>query len=54
MARKEVEKLLGQGDDVQGSVEYKLEDDWLGGWHVYHIEYKQYRVIRAKETWQDW
>ena len=54
MVRKEVEKLLGQGDDVQGSVEYKLADDWIGGWRVYHIEYKQDRVIHAKETWQDW
>ncbi len=54
MTRKEVEKLLGKGDDLQGSVEYKLKDDWIGGWRVYHIEYKQNRVIRAKETWQDW
>ena len=28
MTRKEVEKLLGKGDDLQGSVEYKLKDDW--------------------------
>ena len=54
MTRKEVEKLLGKGDDLQGSVEYKLRDDWIGGWRVYHIDYKQDRVIRAKETWQDW
>ena len=31
MMRKEVEKLLGKGDDLQGSVEYKLKDDWIGG-----------------------
>ena len=54
MTREEVEKLLGKGDDLQGSVEYKLKDDWIGGWRVYHIDYKQDRVIRAKETWQDW
>ena len=54
MTRKEVEKLLGKGSDLQGSVEYKLKDDWIGGWRVYHIDYKQDRVIRAKETWQDW
>lgn len=54
MTREEVEKLLGKGDDLQGSVEYKLADDWIGGWRVYHIDYKQDRVIRAKETWQDW
>ena len=54
MTRKEVEKLLGKGSDLQGSVEYKLDDDWIGGWRVYHIDYKQDRVIRAKETWQDW
>ena len=41
-------------DDLQGSVEYKLADDWIGGWRVYHIDYEQNRVIRAKETWQDW
>ena len=28
--------------------------DWIGGWRVYHIDYKQDRVIRAIETWQDW
>lgn len=54
MTREEVEKLLGKGDDLQGSVEYKLKDDWIGGWRVYHIDYEQKRVIRAKETWQDW
>ena len=54
MTREEVEKLLGKGDDLQGSVEYKLKDDWIGGLRVYHIDYKQGRVIRAKETWQDW
>ena len=54
MTRKEVEKLLGKGSNLQGSVEYKLKDDWIGGWRVYHIDYKQNRVIRAKETWQDW
>lgn len=54
MTREEVEKLLGKGDDVQGSIEYKLKDDWIGGWSVYHIEYRHDRVIRAKETWQDW
>ena len=54
MTREEVEKLLGKGDDLQGSVEYKLKDDWIGGWRVYHIDYNQDRVIRAKETWQDW
>ena len=54
MTRKEVEKLLGKGSDLQGSVEYKLKDDWIGGWRVYHIDYKQDRVIRANETWQDW
>ena len=43
-----------KGSDLQGSVEYKLKDDWIGGWRVYHIDYKQDRVIRAKETWQDW
>lgn len=32
MTRKEVEKLLGKCDDLQGSVEYKLKDDWIGGW----------------------
>lgn len=54
MTREDVGKLLGKGDDVQGSIEYKLKDDWLGGWRVYHIEYRQDLVIRAKETWQDW
>ena len=54
MTREEVEKLLGKGDDFQESVEYKLKDDWIGGWRVYHIDYEQNRVIRAKETWQDW
>ena len=54
MTRKEVEELLGKGSDLQESVEYKLADDWIGGWRVYHIDYKQDRVIRAKETWQDW
>lgn len=54
MTREEVEKLLGKGDDLKGSVEYKLKDDWIGGWRVYHIDYEQGRVIRAKETWQDW
>ena len=49
MTREEVEKLLGKGDDLQGSVEYKLADDWIGGWRVYHIDYKQDRVIRAKK-----
>ena len=55
-----MEKLLGKGDDLQGSVEYQLltiglvADDWIGGWRVYHIDYKQDRVIRAIETWQDW
>ena len=39
---------------LQGSVEYKLADDWMGGWRVYYIDYKQDRVIRAIETWQDW
>ena len=34
MTREEVEKLLGKGDDLQGSVEYKLADDWIGGWRV--------------------
>ena len=31
MTREEVEKLLGKGDDLQGSVEYKLRrlDWWL-------------------------
>ena len=53
-AREEVEKLLGKGDDLKGSGEYKLADDWIGGWRVYHIDYEQNRVIRAKETWQDW
>ena len=54
MTREEVEKLLGKGDDLKGSGEYKLADDWIGGWRVYHIDYEQNRVIRAKETWQDW
>ena len=54
MTREEVEKLLGKGDDLKGSVEYKLKDHWIGGWRVYHIDYNQDRVIRAKETWQDW
>lgn len=54
MTREEVEKLLGFGDDVQGSVEYTLKDDWIGGLRVYHIEYRKDRVIRAKEMWQDW
>lgn len=54
MTREEVEKLLGQGDGVEGSVDYKLKDDWLGGWRVYHIEYRQDRVVRDKEMWQDW
>ena len=54
MTREEVEKLLGLGDDVQGSVEYTLKDDWIGGLRVYHIEYRKDRVIRAKEMWQDW
>ena len=54
MTREKVEKLLGKGDDLQGNVEYKLKDDWMGGWRVYHIDYEQNRVIRAKETWQDW
>ena len=54
MKREEVEKLLGKGDDLKGSVEYKLKDDWIGGCRVYHIDYEQNRVIRAKETWQDW
>lgn len=49
MTREEVEKL-GQGDDLKGSVEYKLADDWIGGWRVYHIDYEQNRVIRAKEN----
>ncbi|WP_265107482.1 hypothetical protein [Streptococcus sp. MSK15_114] len=31
-----------------------VADDWIGGWRVYHIDYKQDRVIRAIETWQDW
>ena len=31
-----------------------VADDWIGGWRVYHIDYEQGRVIRAKETWQDW
>ena len=48
------QKLLGKGDDLKGSGEYKLADDWIGGWRVYHIDYEQNRVIRAKETWQDW
>ena len=54
MTREEVEKLLGKGDDLKGRGEYKLADDWIGGWRVYHIDYEQNRVIRAKETWQDW
>ena len=41
MTREEVEKLLGKGDDLQGSVEYQLADDWIGGWRVYHIDYEQ-------------
>ena len=31
MTREKVEKLLGKGDDLQGSVEYQLADDWIGG-----------------------
>ena len=27
-----------------------VADDWIGGWRVYHIDYKQDRVIRAIET----
>ena len=50
----EVVRLLGKGSYLQGSIEYKLKDDWIGGWRVYHIEFKQNYVIRAKETWQDW
>ena len=47
MTREEVEKLLGHGDDVQGNVEYKLKDDWLGGWRVYHIKLFQLQEIRS-------
>ena len=34
MTREEVEKLLGKGNDLKGSVEYQLADDWIGGWRL--------------------
>ena len=34
MTREKVEKLLGKGNDLKGSVEYQLADDWIGGWRL--------------------
>ena len=31
LTREKVEKLLGKGDGLQGSVECQLADDWIGG-----------------------
>ena len=50
MTREEVEKLLGKGDDLKGSVEYQLSDDWIGGWRVYHIKLFQLQEIRSSSN----
>ena len=39
---------------LEGMTREKVEKLLGKGWRVYHIDYKQDRVIRAIETWQDW